>query len=34
VVIHGLLIESVDLCRVGGSAADADFLGNNFDSVA
>jgi hypothetical protein len=30
-LVHGLLVESVDLCRLGGSAGGNDFLGDNFD---
>jgi hypothetical protein len=30
-LVHGLLVESVDLRRLGGSAGGNDFLGDNFD---
>jgi hypothetical protein len=30
-LVHSLLIESVYLCRLGGSPGGKDFLGNNFD---
>src|SRR5918995_7197442 len=30
-LVHSLLVESVDLCRLGGSAGGHDVLGDNFD---
>jgi hypothetical protein len=30
-LVHGLLVESVDLRRLGGSAGGSDVLGDNFD---
>ena len=30
-LVHSLLVESVDLRRVGGSAGGNDFLGDSFD---
>jgi len=30
-LVHGLLVESVDLRRLGGSAGGNDVLGDNFD---
>jgi hypothetical protein len=30
-LVHGLLVESVDLRRLGGSAGGNDFLGDSFD---
>jgi hypothetical protein len=30
-VVHGLLVESVDRRRIGGSAGGSDFLGDSLD---